>query len=86
MRGTNLTENEFSSQQRKLTGMNESSTTSPLSQQVISDDSLLAKRILENASLQRAPSPTVTEGKMTRYVQALFSTDFNNREVKKMQI
>ncbi|XP_066919252.1 AP-3 complex subunit beta-1-like isoform X2 [Clytia hemisphaerica] len=74
MRGTNLIENEFTTQQKKLTGMNESSTTCTVSAAVSADDNLIAKRILESASLTRSPSPAVTEGKITRYSGVLISS------------
>ena len=67
MRGTSLSEFEFTNQQSKLTGMNESSTSCTSSQQISTNENLLADRILEIASLNRSPSPTVVDGKSFRY-------------------
>ena len=67
MRGTSLSEFEFTNRQSKLTGMNESSTSCTTSLQIATNDNLLAERILEITSLNRSPSPTVAEGKSFRY-------------------
>lgn len=63
MRGTHLSEFEFTTQQGKLTGMNESSTSCNISEQIVSNDNLLAERIFEIASLNRSPSSTIADGK-----------------------
>ena len=67
MRGSHLSEFEFTTQQGKLTGMNESSTSCNPSQNTATNDTVLAERILAVASLNRSPSPTVADGKSFRY-------------------
>lgn len=75
VRGTNTNEVEFTSQQKKLTGMTETSTTFNISATFADDENRLNQTVLESASLTRSPSPVVTDGKTLRYSGVLISSN-----------
>ena len=74
IKGTTMNENEFTTQQKKLTGMTESTVMCTIKPSLMDNDQSLLDCVLQTAFMNRSPSPAAKDldTKIYRFAPLLF--------------
>ena len=74
IKGTTMNENEFTTQQKKLTGMTESTVMCTIKPSLMNNDQSLLDCVLQTAFMNRSPSPAAKDPdtKIYRFAPLLF--------------